>query len=171
MPEPLKNSLTVRCSCGRVQLEAAGAPIISLACHCDDCQAGSLAVEALPGAAPVRDAAGGTPYVLYRKDRVTCIEGATLLKSYKLKDISATNRIVATCCNAAMTMGFDDSRHWVSMYRARFETDVPPLEMRICTKFKAGDSVIPDDLPAYPGFPLKFMAKLVAAWIPMLLRR
>jgi hypothetical protein len=44
--------------------------------------------------------------------------------------------------------------------------------MRICTKFSSESSDIPSDVPSYPTFsPLKFMAKLVAARIAMLIRR
>jgi hypothetical protein len=55
--------LTVRtssCVCGRVRCEAAGAPILSGVCYCDDCQEGGRRIEALPHAAPVLDADGGT---------------------------------------------------------------------------------------------------------------
>lgn len=171
MSEPPKNHTTARCRCGSVELEAIGAPITSVACYCDDCQEGSRQIEALPNARPVRDPDGGTAYVLYRKDRVECSRGAQFLQGYKLNEKSATNRVVATCCNSAMFMNFDDSKHWVPVYRARFQGDVPPLQMRVQTKFKPENSDVPSDVPSYPAWPLKFMAKLVAARIAMLLRR
>ena len=162
---------TIRCACGGVELEARGAPIASLVCCCDDCQEGSRQVEALPGAGPVRDAYGGTPYVLYRKDRLQAGRGAGLLKACRLVEKSATNRVVATCCNSAMSMTFDDARHWVAVYRARFQDDAPPLEMRICTKFLPKGTVVPSDVPAFPTFPLAFMVKLVVARVAMLFGR
>jgi hypothetical protein len=165
------NDRTASCSCGSVELEAIAAPIASVVCYCDDCQEGSRRIEALPHARPVRDPDGGTAYILYRKDRVKCSAGALLLKSHEIREDSATNRVVATCCNSAMFLGFDDTRHWVSMYRARFRGDVPPLEMRICTKFKPENGDLPSDVPSYRGFPLRFLAKLLAARIAMLLRR
>ena len=171
MSETPRNHRTVRCSCGSVELDLIGAPITGVACYCDDCQEGSRQIEALPNARPVRDPDGGTAYLLYRKDRVKCSRGAPLLKGYKIREKSASNRVVATCCNSAMLLGFEDSRHWVSMYRARFQGDIPPVQMRICTKFKPGNSNVPSDAPSYPTFPLKFMAKLVASRIAMLLRR
>ena len=70
-----------------------------------------------PNAAPVRDPDGGTAYVLYRRDRIECSKGASLLKSYKIRESSVTNRVVATCCNSAMFMNFDKGPHWVSAYR------------------------------------------------------
>jgi len=72
--------------------------------YCTDCQLGSRQIEDLPNAGSVRDADGGTAYILFRKDRFKCSRGADLLKGYKLKDISPTNRVVATCCNSAMFM-------------------------------------------------------------------
>src|SRR5713226_7521822 len=120
-----KNDMIASCSCGTVELEAIGAPIASVVCYCDDCQEGARQIEALPNALPVQDLDGGTAYILYRKDRVKCSRGALLLRSRKIREKSATNRVVATCCNSAMYLKFDDMKHWVSIYRARFQVDVP----------------------------------------------
>jgi hypothetical protein len=40
----------------------------------------------------VEDPDGGTAYILYRKDRIECSKGAELLKRYKVKETSTTNR-------------------------------------------------------------------------------
>jgi len=170
MSGPQKTSATASCSCGSVELEAIGAPITSVVCYCDDCQEGSRQIEALPDAGAARDSDGGTAYVLYRKDRVRCSRGAQLLQSYKITENSATNRLVATCCNSAMFLDFEKG-HWLSVYRARFQGDVPPLQMRIQTKSKPENNDVPSDLPSYPAFPLRFMAKLLAARIAMLVHR
>ena len=61
--------------------------------------------------------------------------------------------------------------HWFSVYRAQFQGDVPPLRMRIHTKFKPENVDVPSDVPSYPTWPLKFVTKLLAARIAMLLRR
>jgi hypothetical protein len=160
----------VLCECGSVELEAIGAPITSVVCYCDDCQEGSRRIEALPSAGPVREPDGGTAYVLYREDRVGCSRGSRFLEGRKIRESSATNRVVASCCNSAMFLSFEDGKHWVSVYRSRFRGDVPPLEMRICTKFRPeGD--VPNDVRGYSGFPLRFLTKLVAARISMLLHR
>jgi len=166
-----EKGLTASCSCGRVQLEAIGRPIASVVCYCDDCQEGSRRIEALPNAPPLRDSDGGTAYILYRKDRVECSTGRALLKSHKIREKSPTNRVVATCCNSGILLSFDDRKHWVSMYRARFQKGAPPLEMRICTKFKRGTSELPSDVPSYAKFSFRFLAKLLAARIAMLLQR
>ncbi|MGZ5900627.1 MAG: GFA family protein, partial [Reyranella sp.] len=57
------------CLCGGVEIEATGAPITSSVCYCADCQRGSRQIEDLPNAGPVREADGGTAYILFRKDR------------------------------------------------------------------------------------------------------
>jgi hypothetical protein len=66
---------------------------------------------------------------------------------------------------------FDDGKHWVPGYRARFQGAVPPLQMRICTKFKPKISDVPSDVRSCSTFPFKFVAKLVAARIAMLFHR
>jgi hypothetical protein len=169
MPAAPKTSVTASCACERVAFEATGSPIACAVCHCKDCEEGSRQIEALPNARPVREADGGTAYILFRKDRFVCTGGAPLLKSYKISQRSATSRVVATCCNSPMFLGFDDARHWVSAYRGRFHGDVPPLQMRICTKFRAASGALPKDLPNYSTFPLGFMVKLLGAKIAMVL--
>jgi hypothetical protein len=169
MSELSKAVTTARCACGSVEFEATGAPIVSVVCYCDDCQEAGSRIETLPNAPRVLDEDGGTAYLVYRKDRVKCSRGAQLLKGTKLKEKSATNRVVAGCCNSAMILNFDDGKHWVDLYRARVQGDAPPLQMRVCTRFSRGD--VPRDVPGYPSFALAFLAKLLAAKIAMLLHR
>jgi hypothetical protein len=157
------------CACGQVGFEGLGAPIVSLVCYCDDCQEAARQLEALPNAPAVQDADGGTGYINFRKDRVRCSNGAALLMAYKIRKNSPTNRHVATCCNSTMLLNFDDSKHWANLYRVSVRGNMPPVEMRICTKFKTGE--IPNDVPGYPGYPFKFIAKLMAARIAMLFGR
>ncbi len=170
MPEPTKPRTTARCWCGSVELEAIGDPITSPVCYCESCQEGSRQIEALPNGRSVCDSDGGTAYVLYRKDRVAYLKRSHLLRGYKLRDESSTNRVVATCCNSPMFLNFKNG-HWLSMYRTALQGDLPPVEMRVHTKSKPAGSDLPNDVPSYPGTSLKFMAKLFTAWIAMLLRR
>ena len=170
-PASSQNRTIAVCSCGSVELEASGAPITSVVCYCDDCQKGSRDIESLPNAAPVLDPDGGTAYIVYRKDRIRCSRGAALLKSHKIRVESVTNRVFAACCNSAMFLSFDDAKHWVDVYRPRLKGNIPPLQMRICTKSKPDNGVVPSDVPSHPTFPFKFLAKLFAARIAMLLHR
>src|SRR5258708_3443700 len=105
----VQDTLTASCACGSVAFEARGTPIASAICYCDDCQQGSRQIEALPNAPRAQDLDGGTAYILYRKDRVACARGASLLRSLKIREKSATNRVIASCCNSAMVLNFDDS--------------------------------------------------------------
>ena len=161
----------VRCSCGNVEIEAFGTPITSTVCYCDTCQEGSRQIEALPNAVPILGPDGGTAYVLYRKDRIKYSKGAELLKRYKIDEKSTTSRVVATCCNAAMVMQFDDAKHWVPVYRGRFQGEMPPLEWRICTKFKPENAEIPKDIPSSAMYPAGLMLKLLTSKLSMLLGR
>jgi hypothetical protein len=156
-----------RCACGNVEVELTGKPVISVACHCDDCQAGSSMIEALPGAPAILDAGHGTPYALYRNDRLKCTRGEELLAGYKLKPESTTNRMVARCCNSAMLARLDPILHWTPVYRDRI-ADAPPLEMRIQTKFVPAGVAVPQDMPNVRGVPFTFVARLVAAKLAML---
>ena len=160
-----------RCSCGNVEIETFGVSIASAICYCDTCQEGSRQIEALPNAAPILGTDGGTAYILYRKDRITYAKGADLLKGYRIEEGSTTSRVIATCCNAAMVMRFDDAKHWVPVYRARFQSDAPPVQWRICTKFKPEHAEIPTDVPSSAMYPAGFMWKLLASRLSMLLGR
>ena len=170
MSEAQKTRLSARCSCGSVELEAVGTPIMSVACYCESCQEGSRQIEALPKGRPISDPDGGTAYVLYRKDRAAYTKGTSLLRGYKLRDESPTKRVVAACCNSPMFLEFEKG-HWLSVYRTALRGDLPPLEMRVHTKSKPKGSALPNDIPNYQGYSARFMAKLFAAWIAMVLRR
>ena len=73
MSVPSRIGMTASCACGSVELTAIGTPIVSNVCYCGDCQQGSLQIEALSNAGPVRDPDGGTAYMLYRRDRIECL--------------------------------------------------------------------------------------------------
>lgn len=160
--------LTASCACGRVGLELREAPIVSVVCYCDDCQAGARQIEALPGAPKVQGSDGGTAYVVYRMDRVSRARGGELLRPLKIRSGSSTNRVVASCCNSAMLVCFDDSKHWIDVYRERFGAHAPLATMRVCTRFAPKEVNISADVPSYPGYPLRLLARLVGARLAML---
>ncbi|HXA48219.1 MAG TPA: hypothetical protein VNW52_11365 [Burkholderiaceae bacterium] len=166
MANTLKQSMTVRCACGSVELETTGAPILGATCYCVDCQEAGRQIEQLHNAPRVLDPTGGTDALLYRKDRLKYTKGAELLFDHKLKEGAPTRRVVARCCNSAMFLDFQKG-HWFSVYRARFAGDVPPVQMRIQTKSRQPATSEPGDIPSYAGYPPKFMLKLLAAKIAM----
>jgi hypothetical protein len=157
--------LIARCACGKVELAATGSPIASAVCYCDDCQAGARQIEALPNAGRIRESDDGVAYLAYRKDRVRIRSGAEMLQSYKIRPDSATSRMVATCCNTAVILTFDDGRHWVDVFRGRVVGDAPPLQMRLCTKYRQPGAT--DAVPSFPGYPLRLVARLIAARLAM----
>ena len=157
------------CACGRVRLKMVGAPILSAACCCSDCQSAGRLIEARPGAAPVRDEFGGTPYLIYRDDRFACVGGAEALEGIKLSDKAPTTRYVATCCNSGMYLKFAPG-WWTSVYRARVD-DPPPLKMRNKVASLPPDVTLPRDIPAYRGFPPQLLTLLLSARLAMWLKR
>jgi len=157
------------CQCGKVKFEAVGPPILTASCYCTSCQEAGRELERL-SSAPVLDPDSGTSVILYRKDRVQCVIGQEYLEERRLKPSSPTRRVIATCCNSAMFLDFTKG-HWLSMYRNRFPTGAPPLEMRVMTKERRVGVELADDLPNYSDRSGKFMLKLVAAWIAMGFRR
>jgi hypothetical protein len=153
-----------------VKLEAVGPPILTSSCYCASCQEAGRQFEELASAPAVLDSDSGTGVILYRKDRVRCAMGQEYLEERRLKPASPTRRVIATCCNSAMFLDFTKG-HWLSIFRNRFPTDAPLLEMRVMTKERRADVELADDLPNYSGHSGKFILKLLAAWIAMGFRR
>ncbi len=166
----MPQSRTVRCACGQVELEAVDPPVASTVCYCDDCQEGSRRIEALAKAPPIRDAAGGTPYLQYRKDRVHVSRGADKLRDMRLKPNSTTRRVVAFCCDTPLFLDWERG-HWYSVYRAPFGSDAPPVEMRMEAKFSPKPDAIPKDAPIHQRIPLRLVGRLLKARLDMMLGR
>jgi hypothetical protein len=142
--------------------------MVTAVCYCDDCQKAGGQLQATPGAPAVLDSDGGTAMVMFRKDRLRCVEGADRLVPNKLDPKSPTNRYVASCCNSAMYLGFDDAKHWVDVYRNRVAPGPPPVQVRICTRFRTAAEPLPGDAPAHPGYPPSMIPKLLGSKIAML---
>src|ERR1700753_929415 len=90
------------CRCGKVELQVVGAPILRGICYCASCQEAGRQYQAAPGVEPVLGEDGGTDYVLYRKDRVRCVQGGDLLEERRLKPHSPHRRMFAPCCDRDM---------------------------------------------------------------------
>jgi hypothetical protein len=157
---------TVTCRCGAVALEASGPPILAASCYCADCRRAGEGFAMLPGAPRTMDEDGGTPCVLYRKDRVRCVRGKEQLQEHRLTPASPTRRVVAGCCNTPMFGDFTKG-HWLPLYRYRFAGGGVAPQMRIMTRSRRADVIFADDVPAYSGFPPRFLFKLLAAWAAM----
>jgi hypothetical protein len=57
--------------------------------------------------------------------------------------------------------------HWLPLYRRRFGDGGVAPQMRIMTRSRRADVVLDDTVPNYPGFPARFLLKLLAAWAAM----
>src|SRR5258708_21692390 len=156
--------------CGKWKFEAVGPPILTWSCYCTSCQEAGRQFEQLASAPSVLDSDSGTGLILYRKDRVQCMMGQQYLEEHRLKPDSPTRRVIAKCCNSAMFLDFPKG-HWLSMFRNRFPTGAPPLEIRVMTKERRVGVELADHLPNHRGHSGKFMLKLIAAWIALGLRR
>ena len=161
--------LSARCRCGAIELIASGRPIVTSICYCTDCQAAARQIAAHGDAPGVAGSDDGTEYLLFRKDRISCTKGAQRLEALRLTDTSATRRMIASCCGSPMYMAFDDMRHWVSVYRDRIVGDAPPLEMRICTRFRTSDEPLDSSISNYSGYAPRLMARLLASRLAMLI--
>ncbi len=159
-------SVAVTCQCGKVIFGVSGSPIAATSCYCGSCRQAGREFGNLPSAPATLDADGGTPMVLYRKDRVRCKAGKEHLEEFRLKPDSPTRRVVATCCNSPMFLDFTKG-HWLSIYRKRLANGAPPIEMRIMTKGRRAGIVLGDEVPNHEGFSGRLMLKLILAWIAM----
>ena len=160
----MPDHMQLDCRCGVVRLTVDGPHIATVACLCDSCVQAAQRLETLPGARPIRDASGGTGYVMHRKDRVAVEAGAEHLKAFRLSPDAGTRRAIATCCNTPVFMELKGG-HWLSLYAALWpEHDRPKLEMRTMT---GGRDDLPDDVPNLKTHSLAFYGRLFGAWARM----
>ncbi len=162
--------ISASCRCGKVELEIVGPPILRGICYCKSCQEAGRRHQAVARTDTVLAEDGGTDYILYRKDRVRCVQGGDLLEERRLKPGSPTRRMYARCCNTAMFLDFTKG-HWLSVYRGRVPGDIPPATMRMMTAERPEGVILPDDMANYPGFSGKIMLKLLGAWMAMGFKR
>jgi hypothetical protein len=163
----MPTTTSLRCACGQFHLSVTGEPFITAECHCTSCRSASQRLSALPVALPMTAANGGTPYVLYRKDRVAFPDGTAALAAFRLTDASHTRRLVTTCCKTPIGVEFEGG-HWLSLYAGLWsEADRPAMQIRTQTGDVPTGTVLDDSLPAGGGVTAGFYAKLLWAWIAM----
>jgi hypothetical protein len=164
----MTNHTTVlTCTCGQVALEVQRSPIVSVECLCADCQQAGAFLQSLPGAPRTLDHHGATRFVLYRKDRVRCLKGQSLLREHRLSEKSPTRRVVASCCNTPVFLEFSQG-HWLSIYGGLWPVaSLPALETRTMTRSKPVGVVLPDDVPNPATHTFFFFRKLLVAWAAM----
>jgi len=72
---------------------------------------------------------------------------------------------IPPCCSSSR------KGHWLTLYRKRFPSDAPPIEMRVMTRDRPQAAQLSDDIPNYKTHNGKFMWKLLTARIAMLFGR
>ncbi|WP_224703072.1 GFA family protein [Devosia aquimaris] len=155
------------CRCGQVQMRLHKAPLVVAECHCTSCRAASERLQRLPDGQDVTAGNGGTPYVLYRKDRVEIIAGRGQLASFVLGPERTTRRVVATCCNTPMFLEFNGG-HWLSLYRSLWPAEAAPaLDLRTMVGDRVETTPLKGDVPAGALATTGFFARLLGAWIAM----
>jgi len=154
--------MIVSCKCGQVKLDVTGKPFMVAGCYCDDCQAGWRRIEALENTAPVLDDRGGIENIYFRQDHIRVVQGEEFLQPFKLKPESPTRRVVANCCNTPMFTSREDYR-FMSIVRARFGLDAPPVEVRYFTRYSPKQPFVSHDVPSYPGVPFRVKMKMLRA--------
>lgn len=163
----MTQSYTLACACGQFHLEVTGEPLITAECHCNSCRAGSQQLAALPLARPMTADNGGTPYVLYRKDRVRFPAGTALLRGYRLSEKAPTRRVVTTCCNTPVFVEFSGG-HWLSLYASLWDqTARPAMQIRTQTANVPPGTTLDSSLPSGGWTTAGFYGKLLAAWMAM----
>lgn len=155
------------CTCGQFHVELVGAPFIATECHCNSCREASQRLAGLPSAFPPADGNGGTPYILYRKDRVRFPDGTDQLLAHRLDPSAPTRRVVTACCNSPIFLEFQ-SGHWLSLYAHLWpEATRPAIDIRTMTADLPATTTLDNALPAGKWTTAGFYAKLLAAWIAM----
>ena len=138
---------------------------MTVSCYCHSCQTAARRL-AVPDSTPMVGTDGGTPFVLFRKDRVE-FPSSQALREHRLSPQSTTRRVVATCCGTPMFLEFEKG-HWVSVYAGRIpEAQRPAIEMRTMTSDAPPDTVFTDNIPSYRTHSVRFMARLLWAWVLM----
>lgn len=153
------------CTCGELKIEAVGKPILGVACYCESCQTAAKQLG-FPQQAPLAEPDGGTPFVLYRKDRVV-LPASDSLREHRLSPTSTTRRVIATCCDTPLFLEFENG-HWVSIYASRFVPhERPGIEMRTMTRDAPPGVEFTDQIPSYSTHGGGFMARLLWTWVLM----
>ena len=155
------------CRCGAVRLEVEKAPMVAAECYCNSCRSAGERLAALPGGVPMLNDKGGTPYELYRKDRVRFVAGEELLRAFRLTPTSPTRRVVASCCNTPLFAEFQNG-HWLSLYADLWPAQSrPPMQLRTMTSDLPLDVVLDDRLPNAKQQTIGFFAALLGTWVGM----
>jgi len=157
---------TLSCQCGETRLTLSGPPILAVDCCCTSCRSAATRLGALEGAPNIAGPFGETHFVLYRKDRVK-LPATAAMRAFRLTPESATRRVLAPCCATPLFLEFDGG-HWLSLYGSLWPAGTAPKpELRTMTGDLPDPTVLPLDVPNARSHSVRFMWKLLTAWIAM----
>lgn len=163
----MNRQMTVACHCRQVVLQVSGPPIATVECLCSSCRKAGAILATLPGAPQIPDEKGATRFVMYRKDRMSFVNGMDRLKAFRLSSGAGTRRVIATCCNAPVFLEMKGG-HWLSLYANLWPADdMPKLEMRTMTGDLDDSENLPGDVPNLQRHSLSFYGRLFGAWVKM----
>jgi hypothetical protein len=155
------------CACGTVRLSVERDPILACECCCTSCREAAARLQTNVRAPPMTTAAGATPFVLFRKDRVGITEGQTSLAEFRLTPTSTTRRVLARCCATPLFLEFEQG-HWLSLYAALWPVETRPSPtLRTMAGDLPGPARLPTDIPNHTRHSPGFMWKLLCAWVAM----
>ena len=93
------------CKCGKVEFQLTGEPLITPNCCCNDCVIAAHFVDEKAKAAGVENISGmveGNPQsatmCLWPASGIKLVKGGELIKGYKLRPSSKTQRCYTSCC-------------------------------------------------------------------------
>jgi hypothetical protein len=161
MPNPTQ-TWSARCACGQTEFVARGAPLITLACYCDDCQAAAKQIDAMPSGHSGLGGDGGTISTLFRKDLMSCVRGQELLVDHKLRPSSHATRAIASCCNSNMLTRFDNWLPMVAM-RTHSPDDAPRPQICIHTRHAPNKAEIIHPVPKHAALAPNLLLKVMGA--------
>jgi len=163
----MSKTTTLACACGQFHVELVGDPFIATECHCNSCREAAARLAALPPAFSPAGDNGGTPYILYRKDRIRFPDGTAALRAFRLGASAPTRRVLTACCNSPVFLELQDG-HWLSLYVGLWpEASRPAIDIRTMTADLPAGTTLDDALPAGRRATAGFYARLLAAWIAM----
>jgi hypothetical protein len=125
------STITIECACGEVKLEVSGEPLVSVYCHCDDCQA-------VHGAAYL-------PAAIYRLEQVRVVAGLPAIWRRK-----TTARGFCGRCGTRLYAEPEGAE-----FRSLSAYLLPDAAFRPSCHINCQFALLPvrDDLPHFRGFP------------------
>jgi hypothetical protein len=103
------------------------------------------------------------------------VRGEELLTLHRVREKTHTDRLVASCCNSAMTQVHHNWWPHRGVKTERIVGACPPIEMRIFTRHAPEPRALPRDVPSHatvsPAFAAMLVREALAVRLKTLFRR